>query len=252
MAETPSVIRLFGLVTDSIVDGPGFRVSIFTQGCPHHCEGCHNPGSHDPAAGKEWTLDEVEKKFTGNPLLDGITLTGGEPFQQPAACAELARRAHQKGLNVWSYSGYTYEKLREMAQRDEGVNALLSEIDVLVDGPFLLKERSLELLYCGSKNQRIIDMKKTRETGEAVLWTPGMVNGIRKKRLCFWQSRFCFHKNAPKAFLCGKVASGALCVILRPRISADRIPPRIPAFCRFPSAPGAPPRCGCPWCREWG
>ena len=115
MAETPSVIRLFGLVTDSIVDGPGFRVSIFTQGCPHHCEGCHNPGSHDPAAGKEWTLDEVEKKFTGNPLLDGITLTGGEPFQQPAACAELARRAHQKGLNVWSYSGYTYEKLRELA-----------------------------------------------------------------------------------------------------------------------------------------
>ncbi len=172
MAETPSVIRLFGLVTDSIVDGPGFRVSIFTQGCPHHCEGCHNPGSHDPEAGKEWTLDEVEKKFTGNPLLDGITLTGGEPFQQPAACAELARRAHQKGLNVWSYSGYTYEKLRELAQRDEGVNALLSEIDVLVDGPFLLKERSLELLYCGSKNQRIIDMKKTRETGEAVLWTP--------------------------------------------------------------------------------
>lgn len=172
MAETPSVIRLFGLVTDSIVDGPGFRVSIFTQGCPHHCKGCHNPGSHDPAAGKEWTLDEVEKKFTGNPLLDGITLTGGEPFQQPAACAELARRAHQKGLNVWSYSGYTYEKLRELARGDEAVNALLSEIDVLVDGPFLLKERSLELLYCGSKNQRIIDMKKTRETGEAVLWTP--------------------------------------------------------------------------------
>ncbi len=172
MAETPSVIRLFGLVTDSIVDGPGFRVSIFTQGCPHHCEGCHNPGSHDPKAGKEWTLDEVEKKFTGNPLLDGITLTGGEPFQQPAACAELARRAHQKGLNVWSYSGYTYEKLRELAKQDEGVNALLSEIDVLVDGPFRLKERSLELLYCGSKNQRIIDMKKTRAPGDAVLWTP--------------------------------------------------------------------------------
>lgn len=172
MAETPSVIRLFGLVTDSIVDGPGFRVSIFTQGCPHHCEGCHNPGSHDPAAGKEWTLDEVEKKFTGNPLLDGITLTGGEPFQQPAACAELARRAHQKGLNVWSYSGYTYEKLRELAKQDEGVNALLSEIDVLVDGPFRLNERSLELLYCGSKNQRLIDMKKTRKTGEVVLWTP--------------------------------------------------------------------------------
>lgn len=185
MAETPSVIRLFGLVTDSIVDGPGFRVSIFTQGCPHHCEGCHNPGSHDPAAGKEWTLDEVEKKFTGNPLLDGITLTGGEPFQQPAACAELARRAHQKGLNVWSYSGYTYEKLRELAQRDEGVNALLSEIDVLVDGPFLLKERSLELLYCGSKNQRIIDMKKPGRRAKRCFGRPRNGKWNKKKAALF-------------------------------------------------------------------
>ena len=118
------------------------------------------------------TLERTPPELSADIIDHGITLTGGEPFQQPAACAELARRAHQKGLNVWSYSGYTYEKLREMARGDEAVNALLSEIDVLVDGPFLLKERSLELLYCGSKNQRIIDMKKTRETGEAVLWTP--------------------------------------------------------------------------------
>ena len=172
MAETPSVIRLFGLVTDSIVDGPGFRVSIFTQGCPHHCEGCHNPGSHDPEAGKEWTLDEVEKKFTGNPLLDGITLTGGEPFQQPAACAELARRAHQKGLNVWVYSGYTYEKLLEKAQAEEGVDALLKEADVLVDGPFLLAERSLELDFRGSRNQRLIDLQASRQKGGVILYTP--------------------------------------------------------------------------------
>ena len=168
----PRSMRLYGLVTDSIVDGPGFRTAIFTQGCPHRCEGCHNPESHDANGGTEWLLDDIEAKFTGNPLLSGITLSGGEPFSQPAACAELARRAHATALTVWVYSGYTYEKLRELAQRDEGVNALLSEIDVLVDGPFLLKERSLELLYCGSKNQRIIDMKKTRETGEAVLWTP--------------------------------------------------------------------------------
>lgn len=171
MSEIPSVIRLFGLVTDSIVDGPGFRVSIFTQGCPHHCEGCHNPGSHDPAAGKEWTLDEVEKKFTGNPLLDGITLTGGEPFSSLRPAPSWPR-AHRRGLNVWAYSGYTYERLLELAGQDEGVSALLSEIDVLVDGPFRLKERSLELLYCGSKNQRLIDMKKTRETGAVTLWSP--------------------------------------------------------------------------------
>ena len=170
--NAPDTIRLYGLVTDSIVDGPGFRVSIFTQGCPHHCEGCHNPQSHDPTGGKVWTLDDVEAKFTGNPLLDGITLSGGEPFSQPAACAELARRAHQKGLNVWTYSGYVYDKLLEMARTDEAANALLHETDVLVDGPFLLAQRSLELLYCGSKNQRLIDMKRTREHGEIVRYAP--------------------------------------------------------------------------------
>ncbi len=127
MREKTDTIRLFGLVGDSIVDGPGFRVSIFTQGCPHHCPGCHNPGSHDFEAGTVWTLDDVEKKFTGNPLLSGITLSGGEPFAQAAACAELARRAHQKGLNVWVYSGYTYEKLLEKAQAEEGVDALLKD-----------------------------------------------------------------------------------------------------------------------------
>lgn len=170
--QTPHEMRLYGLVTDSIVDGPGFRVTIFTQGCPHHCEGCHNPESHDPQGGKLWTLDDIEKKFSGNPLLDGITLSGGEPFAQAAACAELARRAHQKGLNVWTYSGYVYDKLLEMARTDEAANALLHETDVLVDGPFLLAQRSLELLYCGSKNQRLIDMKRTREHGEIVRYAP--------------------------------------------------------------------------------
>lgn len=172
MSEKTDTIRLFGLVGDSIVDGPGFRVSIFTQGCPHHCPGCHNPGSHDFEAGTVWTLDDVEKKFTGNPLLSGVTLSGGEPFAQAAACAELARRAHQKGLNVWVYSGYTYEKLLEKAQTEEGVDALLKEADVLVDGPFLLAERSLELDFRGSRNQRLIDLKASRQKGGVVLYTP--------------------------------------------------------------------------------
>jgi len=172
MNESPATIRLYGTVNDSIVDGQGYRFAVFTQGCPHHCEGCHNPESHDPAGGTVYTLDEVEKRFSGNPLLDGITLSGGEPFMQPAACAELARRAHGKGLTVWTFTGGLLENHQATAKDDPAVKALLEETDVLVDGPFLLSQRSLDLLYCGSKNQRIIDMNKTRQAGTVVLWQP--------------------------------------------------------------------------------
>ncbi len=172
MNEIQATIRLYGLVTDSIVDGPGFRAAIFTQGCPHHCPGCHNPQSHDFQSGTIWTLDDVEKKFADNPLLDGITLSGGEPFSQSGPCAELARRAHARGLNVWVYSGYTYEQLSVMAEEDGDVRGLLSEADVLVDGPFLLAERSLELDFRGSRNQRLIDLKATRAQGKLVLYVP--------------------------------------------------------------------------------
>lgn len=169
---TPTTIRLFGLVTDSIVDGPGFRTAIFVQGCPYHCPGCHNPKSQPFEGGTEWTLDAVEQKFTNNPLLDGITLSGGEPAEQAAACAELARRAHRRGLNVWLYSGSTLEKLSERAETDADLRALLDEADVLVDGPFVMAERSLDLDFRGSRNQRLIDMKRTRETGMITLWAP--------------------------------------------------------------------------------
>lgn len=165
-------IRLFGVVTDSIVDGPGYRTAIFTQGCPHHCAGCHNPESHSFEGGKLWTLAEVEAKFTDNPLLSGITLSGGEPFCQAAQCAELARRAHALGLNVWVYTGNLYEELCRTAETDAGVADLLSQCDVLVDGPFILAQRSLELDFCGSANQRIIDLSQTRQSGEVALYTP--------------------------------------------------------------------------------
>ena len=169
MADT---IRLFGLVEESIVDGPGYRTAIFTQGCPYHCPGCHNPESQPFEGGRLWTLDEVEKQFANDPLLSGITLTGGEPAEQAEACAELAHRAHQKGLNVWTYTGTTLEKLKERAKEDKHLRRLLDETDVLVDGPFLLAERSLELDFCGSRNQRVIDMNKTRQAGKVVLYTP--------------------------------------------------------------------------------
>ena len=168
-----NTIRLYGLQAESIVDGKGYRTAIFTQGCPHHCEGCHNPDSHTIDGGTDWVLDDVQKKYTNNPLLDGITLSGGEPFMQAQQCAELARRAHAGGLSVWTYSGYTLEALQSMAGRNPDVEALLLETDVLIDGPFLLRERSLELPFCGSKNQRVIDMQKTRSTGEVTLWEAG-------------------------------------------------------------------------------
>jgi anaerobic ribonucleoside-triphosphate reductase activating protein len=170
MNNDVKTIRLFGLAGESIVDGIGYRTAIFTQGCPHQCEGCHNPASHDPLGGTEWTLDDVERKFADNPLVDGITLSGGEPFMQPGPCAELARRAHARGLTVWVYSGYTYEELLAFAEKDADIRAFLEEIDVLVDGPFRLAERTLDLSYAGSRNQRVMDLRKTREQGSVVLF----------------------------------------------------------------------------------
>jgi len=163
-------IRLHGIAEDSIVDGPGYRLAVFTQGCPRHCEGCHNPESIDPRGGTEWALDDVVRLFAKSPLLEGITLTGGEPFSQPASCAELARRAHGMGLTVWTYSGYTYEELLARAGEDREAESLLGETDVLVDGPFILSKRSLELSYRGSRNQRVIDLRKTRESGAVTLY----------------------------------------------------------------------------------
>ena len=163
-------IRIAGTVDDSIVDGPGFRYTVFTQGCSHHCPGCHNPETHDFAGGRTVDTDAIVAQMRANPLLDGLTLSGGDPMEQPAPCAELARQAHALGLNVWCYTGYTLEQLLKEADPDR--MALLRETDVLVDGPFLLAQRSLELKYCGSRNQRLIDVKKTLAAGISTLWDP--------------------------------------------------------------------------------
>ena len=163
-------IRIAGTVDDSIVDGPGFRYTVFTQGCSHHCPGCHTPETHDFAGGRTVDTDAIVAQMRANPLLDGLTLSGGDPMEQPAPCAELARQAHALGLNVWCYTGYTLEQLLREADPDR--MALLRETDVLVDGPFLLAQRSLELKYCGSRNQRLIDVKKTLAAGISTLWEP--------------------------------------------------------------------------------
>lgn len=159
-------MRIAGLVQDSIVDGTGLRFTVFTQGCPHRCEGCHNPETHDPNGGREIPVEEVIRQMLSNPLTDGVTLSGGEPFSQPKDCLMIAEAAKKAGLNVWTYTGYTFEYLLNSSEPD--VKELLKLTDVLIDGPFILTERSLSLKWRGSKNQRVLDIKKSLEAGHAV------------------------------------------------------------------------------------
>lgn len=163
-------IRIFGTAEDSIVDGPGIRFAVFTQGCPHHCPGCHNPESHPFDGGRLADTQEIIAQMTGNPLLDGLTLSGGDPMCQPEPCLELAQAARAAGLNVWCYTGYTWESL--LQENNPARMALLAAVDVLVDGPFVLAQRSLELKFCGSRNQRLIDVRMSLAAGEPVIWQP--------------------------------------------------------------------------------
>ena len=162
-------MRIANTVHDSIVDGHGLRLTVFTQGCPHRCPGCHNPDTHDPTGGREVTVAALTAELAGDPLIEGLTLSGGEPFLQAAACAELARAAHGLGLNVWVYSGWTFEQL--VAWGDPDWDALLRAADVLVDGPFVQDQKSYELHFRGSRNQRLIDLPASLRAGRAVLWT---------------------------------------------------------------------------------
>ena len=148
-------MRIHRTMHDSIVDGPGLRFVVFTQGCPHRCPGCHNPETHDPTGGTEISVEEVIADMLRNPLTDGLTLTGGEPFLQVEDCAKIARAAKVAGLNVWCYSGWTLEELQARPEAE----VLLKEIDVLVDGPYVEAQRSLRLQWRGSENQRLIELK---------------------------------------------------------------------------------------------
>jgi len=160
------IMRIAGVVEESIVDGPGFRYAVFAQGCHIHCPGCHNPETHAPKGGRDMDTDDMIAQFSDNILLDGITLSGGDPFLQPEACLQLAKAAHAAGLSVWAYSGQTVEELAKLER--PFLKELLAEIDVLVDGPFVQAKRTLDMRFRGSSNQRIIDMKATRNGGAVV------------------------------------------------------------------------------------
>lgn len=161
-------MKIAGLVQDSIVDGPGLRFAVFAQGCKFSCEGCHNPTARDIGGGREMTVDEIIREMEKNPLTDGLTLTGGEPFLQAEECALLAQAAREKGLDVWVYSGYTFEELFARAGAEPGIAAMLGAADVLVDGQFVLSERSLSAKWRGSTNQRLIDVPRSLAAGAAV------------------------------------------------------------------------------------
>lgn len=162
-------VRIAGVSKESVVDGPGLRYVIFAQGCPHRCRGCHNPETWDPAGGREAAIEEFLGDLRKNPLLQGVTLTGGDPFLQAGPLAELARRVRESGKDVVAYTGYTWEKLLEMAEEDQGVKALLMNTDILVDGPYIQEQKDLKLAFRGSANQRVIDVRASLESGSIVL-----------------------------------------------------------------------------------
>lgn len=160
-------LRIAGTVNDSIVDGPGIRFTIFTQGCPHHCEGCHNPQTHDFNGGEIVEADEIIEKIKKNPLLDGVTFSGGEPFCQAETLADIGRKIKAIGLNIITYTGYTFEELYENREKNHW-NDLLSVTDFLIDGKFILSQKDWNLKFRGSLNQRYIDCQKSLKEGRAV------------------------------------------------------------------------------------
>ena len=162
-------LRIAGIVDESIVDGDGIRLTVFVQGCAHRCYGCQNPETQPMEGGHVIDTGKILEEVRENPLLTGVTFSGGEPFLQPAPLADLAHQLHERGLDVWSYSGYTLEELQERAAKDKATRGLLKEIDVLVDGPYEEGKRDLTLHFRGSRNQRVIDMPKTRKAGRIVL-----------------------------------------------------------------------------------
>lgn len=161
------MLRLAGIVEDSIVDGPGLRLVLFAQGCPHMCPNCHNPETHPPYAKEPVSIDKVIVLLMKNSLCTGLTLSGGEPFAQAKSFSKVALAARKKGLNIWAYTGYTYEELIHGNTTENGFIHLLELCDVLVDGRYIDSLRSLDLDFRGSANQRILDVPASLATGQA-------------------------------------------------------------------------------------
>lgn len=174
------MIKISGIEKNSIVDGEGWRYAIFTQGCNHKCKGCHNPHTWDFNGGKEFDEYEALEEIKSNYMLDGITLTGGDPFFQAGELLEFTKKVREMGLSVWAYTGFNFEEFllfKNNCKCDNRINIhminLLEYIDVLVDGPFVESKKSMECLYRGSTNQRIIDVKQSLDKNTIIEYKIG-------------------------------------------------------------------------------
>lgn len=161
-------LAIADIQTDSIVDGEGIRSVIWFQGCSHNCFGCHNPETHDFKAGTEVSIDDVKKQIDELEYQSGITFSGGDPMMQIEALEEIAKYTKEKGMNVWVYTGYTFEEVLKLAESNQHYKNALNYIDVLVDGKFIMDLKSFDVEFRGSSNQRIIDVAKSIEQGKAV------------------------------------------------------------------------------------
>lgn len=162
-------IRLSGIAYESLVNGPGIRRVFFAQGCKHNCKGCFNPDTHDFCGGEERDIELLIKDTLDNPILSGVTFSGGDPWEQADKFAYMAKTFKENGLNIWSYTGYTYEYILENKDTRLGWNELLNNIDILVDGKFEEDKQQDGLKFRGSVNQRIIDIRESLRKGIIVL-----------------------------------------------------------------------------------
>lgn len=159
-------LKIAGLVEESTVDGPGIRYVIFTQGCPHKCEGCHNPATHDINSGKLVKIDSIIEKINKNPMVTGVTLSGGEPFLQAKTLSKLIEKLDTNKLDIMAYTGFEYEKLVELSNPNNGFAELMSKLDILVDGKFDKSKKDELLMFRGSSNQRVIECKNSIKQGK--------------------------------------------------------------------------------------
>lgn len=161
------MVRVLSVIEDTMVDGPGFRTSIYCAGCSHGCKGCHNPQSWDFSQGRLMTTDELMEVIESDPYTRGVTFSGGDPMYQPEGFAELAEAIRERTpqKDIWCYTGFTFEALLNMAPQ----RALLQQIDVLVDGPYVAALHDETLLFRGSSNQRLVNVRQSLRQGRVVV-----------------------------------------------------------------------------------